>query len=46
MARWIITNKITRPTDLSQFDASGYRWDDDESSTGTPVFKRSAAARL
>ncbi|MGB1361585.1 MAG: peroxide stress protein YaaA [Alphaproteobacteria bacterium] len=40
MARYIIQNKIEKPSDLKNFDTSGYKYMADESNENTYVFHR------
>jgi hypothetical protein len=40
MARWIIQNKIDNPSDLQNFDISGYRLCADGSTPDKPLFVR------
>ncbi|MDO5500277.1 MAG: peroxide stress protein YaaA, partial [Propionibacteriaceae bacterium] len=45
MAAWLIQNRVRRERDLSGFDAAGYRFDEQASRPGQPVFVRSFADR-
>ena len=45
MARWIVTNSVRKPAELSGFDAGGYRYATGESTEAAPVYTRTAAAR-
>jgi cytoplasmic iron level regulating protein YaaA (DUF328/UPF0246 family) len=40
MARWVLTQGVTEPADLSAFDVGGYAYDPDASTRDRPVFAR------
>jgi cytoplasmic iron level regulating protein YaaA (DUF328/UPF0246 family) len=40
MAAWLITNRITDPANLTQFDLAGYKYSKQDSSNGQLVFLR------
>lgn len=46
MASWMIRNQIRQADDLTEFNAVGYRYVTEDSTTNVPVFRRSRAARV
>lgn len=40
MAAWLITNRVTDPANLSQFDLAGYKYSNRDSSDGQLIFLR------
>ena len=40
MSAWIIRNRVGKPADLPSFDVEGYRYSEQDSTPGTPVFLR------
>lgn len=40
MSAWIIRNRISKPVDLPSFDVEGYRYSEQDSTPGAPVFLR------
>lgn len=40
MSTWIIRNRVHQPADLLSFDVEGYRYSDQDSTPGAPVFLR------
>ena len=45
MARWIVSNKISKSAELPVFDVGGYAYDASASTESAPVYNRPATAR-